>query len=101
MFMKKEYKKPVLEFTELTEAYGILKGDSGEAKIVKFKSNLTSNDDNVKSFLSTVTYNYKEMTSLSNGDRITIKAQYSKSSVANFLLQTTRGATGVLIEYEF
>lgn len=53
-------------------------GDSGEAKIVKFKSNLTSNDDNVKSFLSTVTYNYKEMTSLSNGDRITIKAQYSK-----------------------
>ena len=31
----------------------------------------------------------------------TIKAQYSKSSVANFLLQTTRGATGVLIEYEF
>ncbi len=31
----------------------------------------------------------------------TIKAQYFKSSVANFLLQTTRGATGVLIEYEF
>ena len=31
MFMKKEYKKPVLAFTELTEAYGILKGDSGEA----------------------------------------------------------------------
>lgn len=30
----------------------------------------------------------------------TIKAQYQKSSVANFLLKTTRGATGVLIEYD-
>ena len=31
----------------------------------------------------------------------TIKSQYYKSSVANFLLQTTRGATAVLIEYEY
>lgn len=30
----------------------------------------------------------------------TIKARYQKSSVANFLLKTTRGATGVLIEYD-
>lgn len=30
----------------------------------------------------------------------TINAQYYKTSVANFLLQTSRGASGVLIEYE-
>lgn len=30
----------------------------------------------------------------------TIKAQYYKTSVANFLLQTSRGASGVLIEYK-
>ena len=31
----------------------------------------------------------------------TIKYQYYKNSVANFLLQTQRGATGVMIEYEY
>ena len=30
----------------------------------------------------------------------TIKFQYYKNSVANFLLQTQRGATGVMIEYD-
>lgn len=30
----------------------------------------------------------------------TIKAQYANSSVANFLLQTSRGASGVIIEYD-
>ena len=29
----------------------------------------------------------------------TIKAQYYKTSVANFLLQTSRGASGVLIQH--
>ena len=29
-----------------------------------------------------------------------LKATYYKSSVANFLLQTSRGATAVLIEYD-
>lgn len=31
----------------------------------------------------------------------TIKYQYYKNSVANFLLHTQRGATGVMIEYEY
>ena len=30
----------------------------------------------------------------------TIKSQYFKSSVANFLLQTTRGASAVIVEYD-
>lgn len=29
-----------------------------------------------------------------------IKSQYFKSSVANFLLQTTRGASAVIVEYD-
>ena len=55
-------------------------GESGEAKIVHFKSHLTSDNKQIQSFLSSVTYNDKEMTSLSNGDRITIKAHYSKQA---------------------
>lgn len=31
----------------------------------------------------------------------TIKYQYYKNSVANFLLHTQRGATGVMIEYDY
>ena len=31
----------------------------------------------------------------------TIKSQYCKTSTANFLLHTQRGATGVMIEYEY
>lgn len=31
----------------------------------------------------------------------TVKSQYYKTSTANFLLHTTRGATGVIIEYEY
>ena len=30
MFMKKVYKKPEVEFTEIIEVYGLLLGDSGE-----------------------------------------------------------------------
>lgn len=40
---------------------------------------------------------------VSGGGQIarTIKYQYYKTSLANFLLKTQRGATGVLIEYDF
>ena len=31
----------------------------------------------------------------------TVKSQYYKTSTANFLLHTQRGATGVMIEYDY
>ena len=36
---------------------------------------------------------------MSDGTCRTIKAQYYKTSVANFLLQTSRGASGVMVQY--
>lgn len=52
-----------------------------------------------------MTCRHSVTTTLINPDRgqiaRTIKYQYYKTSLANFLLKTQRGATGVLIEYDF
>lgn len=53
-----------------------------------------------------MTCGHSVTTTLINPDRggqiaRTIKYQYYKTSLANFLLKTQRGATGVLIEYDF